>query len=119
MSMILSVAAGALCGVLSGYGVGGGSLLMVLLTAVFSIEQKQAQSINLLYFLPTAAAAIFFHVKHKQIEWRAVLPAVAVGCIGAILGATAATNIDASLLRKLFGGFLFIIGIREIFYKPE
>ena len=47
--------AGLVCGVLSGLGIGGGTLLMVYMTAMAGLEQTVAQGINLLYFLPTAA----------------------------------------------------------------
>ena len=84
LTFLIAVLAGLLCGVLSGFGIGGGSLLMVWLTAAQSMEQRTAQGVNLLYFLPTAACSLFFHVKNKQIVWRAVLPAALAGCLTAI-----------------------------------
>ena len=48
LSFLIAVAAGLVCGVLSGFGIGGGSLLMVWMTAALSMEQKAAQGINLL-----------------------------------------------------------------------
>ena len=62
----IAVIAGTICGIISGFGVGGGSLLMVWMTAVIAINQKTAQGINLLYFLPTSVAALIFHIKNKQ-----------------------------------------------------
>ncbi len=114
----VSILAGAACGVLSGFGIGGGSLLMVWMTAVLHMEQRTAQAINLLFFLPTAAASLIFHIKGKQILWRASIPAGLAGLVTAALSAWAATVIDAALLRKLFGGFLILVGISEIFKKP-
>jgi len=114
----VSVLAGAACGVLSGFGIGGGSLLMVWMTAVLNMEQRTAQAINLLFFLPTAAASLIFHIKGKQILWRASIPAGLAGLATAALSAWAATVIDAALLRKFFGGFLILVGISEIFKKP-
>ena len=80
LTLLAAAAAGLVCGVLSGFGIGGGSLLMVWMTAVCAVGQKTAQGINLLYFLPTAAAALIFHAKNRLIDWRAVLPAAAAGC---------------------------------------
>ena len=105
------------CGVLSGFGIGGGSLLMVWMTAVLSMEQRAAQGVNLLYFLPCAACALIFHIKNKQIVWRAVWPAALAGSVCAVGGALLAQNVDAELLRKLFGGFLILVGLSEIFLK--
>lgn len=90
---------------------------MIWLTAVVGMEQHTAQAINLLYFLPTAAAALFVHTKRKNITWGATIPAAISGCIFAGIFAWTATKMDVSLLRKLFGGFLLIIGTMEIFRK--
>jgi len=114
MTAAISILVGAACGILSGFGVGGGSLLMVWLTAAVSMEQQTAQCCNLLYFLPTAGAALVFHAKHKQILWQAVLPTALCGCAAAVLGALAADAVDPGLLRKLFGGFLILVGISEL-----
>ena len=114
-----AVLAGLLCGVLSGFGIGGGSLLMVWLTVVQSMEQRTAQGVNLLYFLPTAVCALIFHVRNKQIVWRAVIPAAIAGCLTAIPGALLASALDTALLRKLFGGFLVLVGVSEIFLKGK
>lgn len=115
MSALVAGAAGLVCGVLSGLGIGGGTLLMVWMTAVMDMEQRMAQGINLLYFLPTAACALIFHIKNRLIRWRVVLPAAITGCLSAAGAALLATAIDASLLRRLFGGFLILVGITELF----
>ena len=114
LTFLLAILAGLVCGVLSGFGIGGGSLLMVWMTAVLLMEQKAAQGINLLYFLPTAACALIFHAKNRQLCWRAILPAAIAGCAAAIPGALLAAQIEMALLRKLFGGFLLAVGAVEI-----
>ena len=114
MSALVAGLAGLVCGVFSGLGIGGGTLLMVWMTAVVELEQRAAQGINLLYFLPTAACALFFHIKNRLIRWRIVLPAILTGCLAAAGAAYLATGIDTGLLRKLFGGFLLLVGIREL-----
>lgn len=113
----ISAIAGLLCGVLSGLGIGGGTLLMVWMTAVAGLEQQTAQGINLLYFLPTAACALFFHCKNRLVAWKTVIPAAIAGCITAVGGSLLATTMDTGLLRKLFGGFLLLVGVRELFYR--
>lgn len=109
--------AGAVTGVLSGFGVGGGSLLLIYMTNFAGVEQDVAQGINLLYFLPTAATALPAHVKNGYVEKAALLPAILAGLAGTALAAWAATAIDVGLLRKCFGVFLLIIGVRELFRK--
>ena len=115
MSALLAGVAGLVCGVFSGLGIGGGTLLMVWMTAVMGMEQRMAQGINLLYFLPTAVCALIFHIKNRLIRWRVVIPVAITGCLTAAGAAFLATAIDATLLRKLFGGFLLLVGLNEMF----
>ena len=117
MELILSAAVGLACGIISGFGIGGGSLLMVWMTAAAALDQRTAQGINLLYFIPTSLAALYFHIKNKMIAWDVVVPAVVLGCLTAMCSAWLANTMDTGLLRKLFGGFLLIVGIKEILTK--
>lgn len=119
MGWLTAALAGVVCGVLSGMGVGGGTLLMVWMTAVVGIEQQAAQGINLLYFLPTALCALIFHIKNRLVCWKVVIPAAIAGCIVAAGTAWLATAIDTALLRKLFGVFLLIVGVSEVCYKKR
>ena len=114
---LLAALAGAVTGVLSGFGVGGGTLLLIYLTAFAGVDQHLAQGINLLYFLPTAATALPAHFKNGYVEKKALLPAITAGLACSALTAWAATALDVELLRKCFGGFLVIIGLRELFRK--
>lgn len=117
MAWLIAALAGAVTGVLSGFGVGGGSLLLIYMTSFAAVPQDLAQGINLLYFLPTAAAALPAHFKNGCVEKKALLPAILAGLAGTALAAWAATSLDVELLRKCFGGFLLAIGLRELFRK--
>lgn len=114
---VLPLLAGTVTGVLSGYGVGGGSLLLVYMTTFAGVPQRLAQGINLLYFLPAAAAALPSHFKNGQVERSALVPAILAGLFAAAVGAWAASAIDADLLKKCFGLFLLVIGVRELTAK--
>lgn len=114
---LVPLLAGAVTGVLSGYGVGGGSLLLVWMTAFAGVDQRLAQGINLLYFLPTAAAALPAHFKNGQVEKSALRPAILAGLAAAALGAWAASVIDVGLLKKCFGVFLLVIGVKLLAQK--
>ena len=90
---------------------------MVWMTAIAALDQKTAQGINLLYFLPTSIGALIFHIKNKMICWKAVIPAAICGCITAGAAAWISVNMEVSLLRKLFGGYLLVVGCTELFKK--
>lgn len=116
---ILPLIVGAATGVLSGFGVGGGTLLLVYMTAFAGVEQRLAQGINLLYFLPAGLLALPAHLKNGYIEKPALLPAVGAGLVCAALSAWAATTIEVGLLRKCFGAFLIAVGLMELFERKE
>lgn len=116
---LLPLAAGAAAGVLSGFGVGGGTLLLVYLTAFAGMDQRLAQGINLLYFLPAGLMALPAHLKNGYLEKPALVPAIGGGLLCAALTAWAATAIDVELLRKCFGGFLVLVGVTELFGKEK
>ena len=116
---LIPLAVGAATGVLSGFGVGGGTLLLVYLTAVAGVDQHLAQGINLLYFLPAGMLALPAHIKNGYVEKKALLPCITAGLVCAALCAWAATGLEADLLRKLFGGFLVLIGLRELLGRGQ
>ena len=118
-SFIVCILVGLVCGVISAFGIGGGSLLMIWLTAVMSMDQRLSQGINLLYFIPTAVAALIVHSKNNLVKWSVALPAIACGAVTAAIFAWIGNQMELNLLRKLFGGFLIIIGIIELFKKQK
>ena len=115
----LAAAAGLAAGILSGFGVGGGTLLLIYLTAVAGLEQTQAQGINLLYFLPTAATALPSHIKNGFIHWKTAFPAILAGLSGTAIAAWVATMLDVALLRRCFGAYLIYVGIRQLLQQKK
>lgn len=111
--------AGLITGILSGFGVGGGTLLLVYMTVVAGLDQHLAQGINLLYFLPAGLLALPNHVKNGYIEKRALLPAIGAGLVCAGVAAWAATAMDTGVLKKWFGAFLVLIGLWELMGKRK
>ena len=116
---LLPFLAGTVTGILSGFGVGGGTILLVYMTAFAGLDQRLAQGINLLYFIPAALLALPNHSKNGYIEKQILIPAISAGLLCAALAAWIATGLEVSLLRKLFGIFLILIGVRELFRKSH
>lgn len=110
---------GTVLGFLAGLGIGGGSLLILWLTAVLETDPQTARCINLLFFLPAAVVACFFRKRQGQLSLKKLLPAIFAGCAAAGLFSFLGMNLDTSLLKKLFGGLLMVTGLRELFYKPK
>ncbi len=112
--MVLDFFVGVATGIVSGFGIGGGSLLVLYLTAFGGTPQYTAGGINLLYFIGCAPAALVGHVRQKKVVWQAVLWCGLAGVAVAIPTSLLAAHMDTDLLRRLFGVLLLYIGVKEL-----
>ena len=111
---LLPALAGFLTGILSAWGIGGGTLLLLVMTLFLGVDQRTAQGVNLLFFLPTAASALVCHWRGGYLDKPTLKSAVPWAVIAALLGAWAATALDVAVLRKPFGIYLLLSGISLI-----
>lgn len=72
---VIGLLAGLVTGVISGFGIGGGSLLILYLTAFAGMDQYTAGGLNLLYFLFCAPAAL---IPISRINWWTGKPSCSV-----------------------------------------
>ncbi len=108
MKVIFYVLAGICGGVLAGMGMGGGTLTIPLLVLLLGVEQRVAQTVNLLSFLPTGVVALGVHAKNKLIVVERILYLLIPAFLTAILASIFALNTSTEILSKLFGGFLVL-----------
>lgn len=112
---VLLMITGVSAGVLGGMGMGGGAILIPLLTVFFSVDQISAQAINLVAFIPMAIVSLIIHVKNKRVEKRGllwiILPALACSLSGSLL----ALAVKGGLLKRFFGGFLLALAVFQFF----
>ena len=101
---------GLVASVLSAWGVGGGTLLLVM-TLLLDVDQRTAQGINLLFFLPAAASALFVHRKNGYLDRPTLHAAIPPAAAAALLGAWISTAVDAQVLRRPFGVYLLLSGV--------
>lgn len=106
---------GLISGIVSGTGMGGGTILIFLLTFMCGLEQHVAQATNLIFFIPTSIIAIIVNIKNKNIDLKLATIISIFGILGAIIGANLSVHTDVNILRKVFGIFLAIIAIHEIY----
>ncbi len=112
---MIEVLAGLVSGIVSGTGMGGGTILILFLSVFLEFNQHTAQATNLVFFIPTSIAAIIVNIKEKNINWKVAIYISITGIIGAIIGAIIAGKTDVNNLKKYFGYFLAIIAIHEIY----
>lgn len=106
---------GLISGIVSGTGMGGGTILIFLLTFMSGLEQHIAQATNLIFFIPTSIVAIIVNLKNKNIDLKLATIISIFGILGAIIGANLSVHTNVKELRKYFGIFLAIIAIHEIY----
>jgi len=116
-SMPVSLLIGTVLGFLAGLGVGGGSLLLLWLTLVLDMAPQQAQSINLLFFLPAAVVSCLFRHGNGSLPIKKLLPGLLSGAAAAGVFTLLSSTIDPQMLRKPFGILLLLTGLRELFYR--
>lgn len=112
MALIIT---GFLSGIIGGMGIGGGTILIPIMTIFLGFDQKTAQAVNLIYFIPTAITALTIHIKNKQIEKNNLWLLIVFGIIGTIIGTLCALKLDDTILMKCFSVFLLIVGAYEIY----
>ena len=105
---------GIISGIITGLGMGGGSILILILVSFMSVSQHIAQATNLIFFIPTAIIAIFIHIKNNNIDKVIARKLLFTTIIGSACGSYLTSKIDAGNLKKYFGFFLLAVGIYEI-----
>ena len=112
---MINILFAVLSGIISGIGMGGGTVLIFLLTTFSGVSQHMAQGVNLIFFIPTCIVSIFINLKNKNIDIKTAVVVIISGIIGAIIGAKLSFIINAKNLKKYFGIFLLLITIFEIY----
>ena len=119
MEWLTDLIVGTVLGLLAGIGTGGGSLLLLWLTAVRGIPPEEARTVNLLFFLPSALMATVLRKGRARPSYKSLVPAIAAGCVAAAAASLLGRNVDTALLKKLFGGLLIAAGTREVLYRDK
>ena len=113
MTIFLLILFGFLAGIIGGMGMGGGTVLVPLLSFL-DLSQKTIQAINLISFLPMCCVALGFHAKNKLIDtkhvWWLIVPAIAMAVVGALF----ADKADNKVLRLSFAVFLIAVGVWQL-----
>jgi uncharacterized membrane protein YfcA len=103
--------AGIAGGVIAGMGMGGGTLLIPILTLLLDVPQHIAQWVNLIAFVPTAIGALIIHFKNKLVEKKMILPFLIPALLTSIPASFLAIGSSAETLKRIFGVFLIVMAI--------
>ncbi len=114
LTILLNILFGLIAGIFGGLGMGGGTLLIPLLTIFLGLDQKLCQGINLLSFLVMAIFALIVHYKNGYIQTKGLIYIILSGVIFSSLGALLAGYLSSEVLKIAFGVFLCILSVIEI-----
>ena len=107
-ALCLGLGAGLLSGI---FGVGGG-ILFVPTLVLLGLGQVEASATSLLAIVPTAAVGAWRQRTYGNLRVRSAAIVGAVSVAGAELGVQAATRVDESVIRRLFGVLLLGVAIQ-------
>lgn len=108
LAAFFSGAAGAM-------GLGGGTVLILYLTACAGYSQPAAQGINLLFFLACSAVSLVFHGTGGYVRWKTAALCVLAGLPAVWVGFLVSDLLGPERLRDVFAVFLLLLGLQQIF----
>lgn len=119
METLLDFVVGAVIGVVAGVasglaGIGGGVIMVPSMVFILGFPQHLAQGTSLLAIVFASVAGTTVNRRNTNVDVRMALVIGAVGAVTAFLAARVANQMDADLLRRLFGGLVLVSGLRML-----
>lgn len=104
-----------LSGILSGMGIGGGSIFVLLMDTFFYFSYDTIKFYNLLSFVCIGSFSSFENLKKGNIDKNILKKIILFIIIGAFLGSYVTKFLNSKDIKFAYYIFLLIIGIYEIF----
>lgn len=118
MNYFLVVTIGLAGGLTSGlFGVGGGIIMVPALVLLMHTDQKVAIATSLAVIVPTTLTSSLLNQSFGRIDWRLVAALAVPAIIGGLASTGFKEQIPSEVLKRVFGGFLLIVGARLLFFK--
>lgn len=115
MRFLVWLTAGIAGGVLGGMGMGGGTVLIPILTIFCGVPQHMAQSVNLLTFLPMSALSLRVHSQNGLLDTKGALWMMVPATVLSALGAVFVQGVASGALRVGFGIFLCLLSLYQFY----
>ena len=114
----ISFSIGVTAGVFGGLmGVGGGIILIPLLTGLLNLDQSRAHGTSLAVLVFTGISGAVTYGWHGQIDWMAAAALAVPAVFTASAGARLADRLPGWKLKRVFGAFLIFCSTLLLF-KP-
>ncbi|OGX30221.1 MAG: permease [Omnitrophica WOR_2 bacterium RIFCSPHIGHO2_01_FULL_48_9] len=119
MSPMILVLVGLIGGIFSGvFGIGGGTIMVPALVYFLGLTQHQAQGTTLAVLLmPVGLLGVLRYYQAGNVKIQMAL-LIGLGFIfGAFLGAHFVHGLSESTLKRVFGIFLVLVGMKMVLLK--
>jgi uncharacterized membrane protein YfcA len=117
--VLLLILIGVIGGVLSGgFGVGGGIIMIPLLTTVAKLDQRRAAATSLVAIIPAAIVGTVTYGLAGHVDLIAAVLIAAGGVVGSFIGVRLLRRLSLAWLRWLFIGLLLLVAVRLFFEIP-
>ena len=118
MQYTFGVLIGLVSGITSGlFGVGGGVVMVPIMVFLLKMDIKLAVGTSLLVIIPTAVTGAMKHGQLGNIDWRLGIAIIPTAMIGSYFGAWFTSTLSSASLKRMFGGFLMLVGLRLVLGK--
>lgn len=118
MQLLIAGLIGLVSGITSGlFGVGGGLVMVPAMMFFMGLPVKTAIGTSLAVIIPTALASASKHYSQGNLNWPTALSLIPTAIAGGYLGAWLTTQLPAASLKRVFGGFMILVGARLLFLK--
>jgi uncharacterized membrane protein YfcA len=117
--IIILLSIGLIAGFFSGLvGIGGGIIIVPVLVYFLHFSQQSAQGTTLFMFLfPIGILGVYNYYKAGYMDWKAAAFMAITFVLGSFFGSKIAVSIDQQTVKKVFGIFVILIGIKMAFFK--
>lgn len=111
---------GAVGGILSGaFGIGGGIVMVPLLTAFAGLDQRRASAASLAAILPASVVASVTYAVQGEVDVDAALFVALGSVVGALAGGWLLPRVRVRVLQWLFVGLIVVAAVRLLLTEPE
>lgn len=112
---LIGITAGVFSGLL---GIGGGIIMIPALAFFLGYSQHMAQGTTLAAMVfPIGIFAAYEYYRNGQVNITAAVVIALTFVVGGWIGAKFAVRVDTDLLKKIFGVFLIMVGIKTLMGK--
>lgn len=117
-TFLVCLSIGLLAGFMSGLvGIGGGIIIVPVLVYL-GFNQAMAQGTVLFMFLfPIGILGVYNYYQKGYIDYRTAFVIASTFIVGSYFGSKLAVSIDQQLLKRIFGLFIILIGLKMILWK--